>query len=47
VGGAVRGWTTILVTSGVTPREEAEHVSPRPDLVLPDLSALAALLAHT
>jgi phosphoglycolate/pyridoxal phosphate phosphatase family enzyme len=47
VGGAARGWTTILVTSGVTPPDEAEHVSPRPDLVVRDLSALAALLAHT
>ncbi|HEX2295212.1 MAG TPA: HAD-IIA family hydrolase [Actinomycetota bacterium] len=39
-GGASRGWTTILVTSGVTTPEEAERVEPRPDVILPSLAAL-------
>ena len=41
-GGVARGWTTILVTSGVTTPEEAEHVEPRPDVVLPSLAAIVA-----
>lgn len=39
-GGVSRGWTTILVTSGVTTPEEAAHVDPRPDVVLPSLASL-------
>ena len=39
-GGAARGWTTILVTSGVTSPEEAELAQPRPDLVLPSHASL-------
>lgn len=39
-GGRARGWTTILVTSGVTAPEEAELVEPRPDVILPSLAAL-------
>ena len=39
-GGVARGWTTILVTSGVTSPEEAELVRPRPDVILPSLVAL-------
>lgn len=39
-GGVARGWTTILVTSGVTTPAEAESVSPRPDVVLPSLASL-------
>jgi 4-nitrophenyl phosphatase len=39
-GGVARGWTTILVTSGVTTPEEAELVEPRPDVILPSLAAL-------
>lgn len=39
-GGVSRGWTTILVTSGVTTPAEAEHVEPRPDVILPSLASL-------
>lgn len=39
-GGVARGWTTILVTSGVTTPEEARLLEPRPDVVLPSLAAL-------
>lgn len=39
-GGVARGWTTILVTSGVTTPAEAEALEPRPDVVLPSLAAL-------
>lgn len=39
-GGVARGWTTILVTSGVTTPAEAELVDPRPDVILPSLAAL-------
>ncbi len=39
-GGVARGWTTILVTSGVTPPAEAASVEPRPDVVLPSLASL-------
>lgn len=39
-GGLARGWTTILVTSGVTAPEEADSVEPRPDLILPSLAAI-------
>lgn len=39
-GGLARGWTTILVTSGVTTAAEAELVEPRPDVILPSLASL-------
>lgn len=39
-GGLARGWTTILVTSGVTTPEEAGSVEPRPDVILPSLASL-------
>ena len=39
-GGVARGWTTILVTSGVTTPAEAHLVEPRPDVILPSLAAL-------
>jgi 4-nitrophenyl phosphatase len=39
-GGIARGWTTILVTSGVTSPQDAPNVVPRPNLILPDLAAL-------
>ena len=39
-GGVARGWTTILVTSGVTTPAEAATAEPRPDLVLPSLASL-------
>lgn len=43
-GGRVMGWTTILVLSGVTTRDEAGEVEPRPDLVLDRLADLPDLL---
>lgn len=39
-GGVARGWTTILVTSGVTTPSEAALVEPRPDVILPSLASL-------
>jgi 4-nitrophenyl phosphatase len=39
-GGRARGWTTILVTSGVTTPAEAEALDPRPDVILPSLASL-------
>jgi HAD superfamily hydrolase (TIGR01450 family) len=39
-GGVARGWTTILVTSGVVSPEEAVGVRPRPDLVLASIADL-------
>jgi HAD superfamily hydrolase (TIGR01457 family) len=43
-GGAARGWTMILVTSGVTAPEGAADVTPRPDVVVADLAELARSL---
>jgi HAD superfamily hydrolase (TIGR01450 family) len=43
-GGAARGWTTILVTSGVVPPEAADAVTPRPDMVLASVAELAQRL---
>ena len=37
-GGRARGWTTILVTSGVTTPEDAPTVEPKPDLIVGSLS---------
>ncbi|MGH2817087.1 MAG: HAD-IIA family hydrolase [Actinomycetota bacterium] len=39
-GGARRGWTTVLVLSGVTSRDQAARVSPAPDLVVASLREL-------
>ncbi|MFN2586527.1 MAG: HAD-IIA family hydrolase [Actinomycetota bacterium] len=39
-GGIARGWTTILVTSGVTTPEEARELRPPPDLILGSLAEL-------
>ena len=39
-GGASRGWTTVLVLSGVTGRDEAARVTPAPDLVVDSLYEL-------
>src|SRR5919106_2427529 len=39
-GGASRGWTTVLVLSGVTGRDEAPRVTPSPDLVVDSLREL-------
>ena len=39
-GGMARGWTTILVTSGVVSPEEAAGVRPRPDHVLASIADL-------
>jgi 4-nitrophenyl phosphatase len=39
-GGAARGWTTVLVLSGVTSRDQAARLSPAPDLVLDTLLEL-------
>jgi 4-nitrophenyl phosphatase len=39
-GGAARGWTTILVLSGVTAAEEVPAISPAPDLVVGSIAEL-------
>jgi HAD superfamily hydrolase (TIGR01457 family) len=39
-GGAARGWTTILVTSGITSAGDVEGVSPAPDVVLGSIADL-------
>lgn len=39
-GGRARGWSTILVLSGVTTREQAELLDPAPDAVLGSLEEL-------
>jgi 4-nitrophenyl phosphatase len=39
-GGIARGWTTILVTSGVTTPEDAPKVDPPPDLIVGSLADL-------
>jgi HAD superfamily hydrolase (TIGR01450 family) len=39
-GAAAMGWRTILVLSGVTAPEEADAVTPRPDVVLGSLAEL-------
>lgn len=40
-GGRAMGWTTVLVLSGVTSKQQAASLSPPPDVVLEDLSGLA------
>jgi phosphoglycolate/pyridoxal phosphate phosphatase family enzyme len=42
--GAARGWTTILVLTGVVTPDEAPHVEPTPDIVVDSLADLPALL---
>jgi HAD superfamily hydrolase (TIGR01450 family) len=39
-GGAAKGWTTILVTTGVTPADRASAVEPKPDVVLSSIAEL-------
>jgi HAD superfamily hydrolase (TIGR01450 family) len=39
-GGVARGWTTILVLSGVTTAARAPEVEPRPDVVLESIAEL-------
>jgi 4-nitrophenyl phosphatase len=39
-GGAARGWTTVLVLSGVTSRDDAAGLSPSPDLIVDSLHEL-------
>lgn len=39
-GGAARGWTTILVLTGVTTAEQANRLDPQPDLVLGSIAEL-------
>lgn len=46
-GAARAGLSTILVLTGISTAAEAETSTPRPDLVLPDLPALARLLGWT
>jgi HAD superfamily hydrolase (TIGR01450 family) len=43
-GGRARGWTTILVTSGVTTPDRAGEVDPQPDLILGSLPDLVQRL---
>ncbi|MGH2787950.1 MAG: HAD-IIA family hydrolase [Actinomycetota bacterium] len=43
-GGKARGWTTILVTSGVTHPDRAGEVDPQPDLILGSLPDLVQRL---
>ena len=46
-GGLAMGWETILVLSGVTPREQLDEVKPKPDIVLERLADLPELLIET
>ena len=46
-GGRSMGWVTILVLSGVTPRDEIDAVEPKPDIVLERLADLPELLTET
>ncbi|HEX2241325.1 MAG TPA: HAD-IIA family hydrolase [Actinomycetota bacterium] len=43
-GAPERGWMTILVLSGVTAPEDADRVSPRPDLIVDSIAALPHVL---
>jgi glycerol 3-phosphatase-2 len=40
-GGAARGWTTVLVLTGVTPPQSAAQITPAPDFVANGLADLA------
>jgi ribonucleotide monophosphatase NagD (HAD superfamily) len=40
-GGAARGWTTILVLTGVTGSDEWQEADPRPDYVIDSVASLA------
>jgi 4-nitrophenyl phosphatase len=42
-GGVSRGWTTILVTSGVTSPDAAGEVTPAPDLVVASIAELVGI----
>lgn len=44
-GGIARGWTTILVTSGVTSPEDVAGITPEPDLVVASLADLVDMRA--
>ena len=46
-GGRSMGWVTILVLSGVTPRDGIGAVDPKPDIVLDRLADLPELLSGT
>jgi glycerol-1-phosphatase len=39
-GGRTRGWTTVLVLTGVTRAEDVSSIEPRPDYVVEDLASL-------
>ena len=41
-GGRAKGWTTVLVLSGVTSRTDVDSVRPRPDVVLEDIGEFAS-----
>jgi 4-nitrophenyl phosphatase len=43
-GGRIMGWTTILVLSGVTGRQEIDLTEPKPDIVLDRFADLPELL---
>lgn len=45
-GGRMMGWTTILVLSGVTSREDLQSLSTPPDIVLERLADLPELLSE-
>lgn len=40
-GARVRGWTSVLVLSGVTRPDAVDRIDPAPDVVVPDLAAFA------
>jgi 4-nitrophenyl phosphatase len=46
-GGRTMGWATILVLSGVTPKEKVDAVEPKPDIVLERLADLPELLTKS
>jgi 4-nitrophenyl phosphatase len=46
-GGRAMGWTTILVLSGVTSREDLQSLATQPDIVLERLADLPELLTGT
>ena len=46
-GGRAMGWTTILVLSGVTSREDLQSLDTQPDIVLERLADLPELLTGT
>ncbi|MGH2699270.1 MAG: HAD-IIA family hydrolase [Actinomycetota bacterium] len=46
-GGRAMGWTTILVLSGVTSREDVDRIEPAPDVIVDRLDDLVTLLDRT